>query len=161
MIEPQDDDATLPNPQRDGLGRLLPGHTLPVKHGLFSERDLANLNAEMSVFLGGSITDDGGEGEVATRRRTLHEYRARLHRRIVQLDAAIETRGLFDPRGKLRVAWLGKLESLIAAARGIDNVLGLDRRARDVGSMQDYMRGKAGPRQVGDVVQDSPVEEGE
>jgi hypothetical protein len=157
MTEAEPD--TLPNAQRDDKGRILPGHTLTVKHGLFSDRDLANLNAEVSVFLGGSITDDGGESEVATRRRTLHEYCARLHRRIVQLDAAIETRGLFDPRGKLRVAWVGKLESLIGAARGIDNVLGLDRRARDVGSMQEYMRGKAGPRQVGDVIQDTDLEE--
>jgi hypothetical protein len=64
----------------------------------------------------------------------------------VQLDAAIETRGLFDPRGKLRVAWLGKLESLIAAARGIDNLLGLDRRPRQVGTMDEYLRGEVALR---------------
>ena len=133
---------TLPNPQRDDKGRILPGHTLTVKHGLFSDRDLANLQAEVTAFLLQSITDDGGESEVAIRRHALHEYRARLHRRIVQLDAAIETRGLFDPRGKLRVAWLGKLESLIAAARGIDNALGLDRRARQVPSLAEVMNGQ-------------------
>ena len=49
MTEPQDD--TAPNPQRDDRGRILAGHTLSVKHGLFSERDLANLQAEVSAFL--------------------------------------------------------------------------------------------------------------
>jgi hypothetical protein len=111
---------------------VLPGNQIAATHGLFSERDLARLQAEVEAFLANSLTDDGGESEVPTRRRTLHEYRARVHRRIRQLDAALEVRGLFDRRGKLRVAWLQRLEALINTAKGIDSLLGLERRQRHV-----------------------------
>lgn len=107
-------------------------------HGLDAQAwpaELSALRDEVNAFLTASVADDGGESEVPTRRRSLHEYRARIHRRIVQLDAAIELRGQFDKKGKLRVAWVTKLESLISTARAIDNLLGLERRAKDVGDV--------------------------
>lgn len=139
---PQADAPIPPNTQRDDRGRLLPGNTLPVKHGLQSARDLANLDAEVSTFLAASLTDDGGETEVATRRRSLHEYRARLHRRIAQLDAALETRGLIDNRGRLRVAWLQQWAGLVATALSIDRQLGLGRRAKRVPTAAELLRGE-------------------
>jgi hypothetical protein len=78
----------------------------------------------------GAVADDGGKDEVPVRRQSLLDYRARLHRRIVQLDGALEVRGLVDRRNKLRVAWLQMLATLIASARSIDSLLGLERRQR-------------------------------
>lgn len=132
--------------QRNTLGQFQPGNLAAVSHALRSDRlppEFEHLRAEVEAFADESISDDGGVSEVATRRRTLHEYRGRIHRRILQLDAAIELRGLFDKRGKLRVAWLQRLEALIATARGIDNLLGLNRRQKAATSPLDYIEGRA------------------
>ena len=120
---------------RDARGRLLPGNLAAVTHALRTDRlppEFAQLAQEVEDYMAASITDDGGASEVPARRRSLHEYRARIHRRILQLDAALELRGLFDKRGKLRVAWLQQLQSLINAARGIDSLLGLGRHAKQI-----------------------------
>ena len=54
-------------------------------------------------------------------------------RRVLQIDAAIELRGLFDKRGKMRLAWLAQLQSLINTARSLDRAhLGLERRQKPV-----------------------------
>ena len=127
---------------RDARGRFLPGNLAAVTHALRTDRlppEFAQLAQELEDFMAASITDDGGASEVPARRRSLHEYRGRIHRRILQLDAAIELRGLFDKRGKLRVAWLQQLQSLINAAKGIDSLLGLERRQRPVTSLADLM----------------------
>ena len=58
----------------------------------------------------------------------------------MQLDAAIEVRGLFDRRGKLRVAWLQQLQSLINTAKGIDSLLSLDRREKAVPRLSNISR---------------------
>ena len=115
--------------------RCANGHTrglLAVQHALRMDSlppEFQHLQAELDDYTAASITDDGGASEVPARRRSLHEYRARLHRLVLQLDAAIELRGLFDKRGKLRVAWLQQLQSLINTAKGIDSLLGLERRS--------------------------------
>jgi hypothetical protein len=113
-------------------------------HALKSSSDrlppeFSHLAAELLEFEQASIADDGGAENVTHRRRSLHGYRARLHRRIVQLDSAIELKGLFDKRGKLRVAWLQQLQSLINGAKGLDSLLGLDRRARKVQTLEDML----------------------
>ncbi|HYN08041.1 MAG TPA: P27 family phage terminase small subunit [Vicinamibacterales bacterium] len=127
----------------DARGRFTKGNVQAVGPLLYTDRDLLQLREEVGEFLQRSIADDGGEGEVSTRRRTLHEYRARVHRRIVGLDAALEARGLFDRRGKLRVAWITKLETLISTAKGIDSLLGLDRRAKAIPNLLQYLAEKA------------------
>ena len=108
--------------------------------------DLAYLPAEIDAWMGSVLTDEGEPDDVPTRRRALLEYRGRLHRRIVQLDTALELRGLIDKRGKLRVAWLQQLASLIASAKGIDSLLGLERRARSlsVGGPASYLAARSG-----------------
>lgn len=131
-LSPSLDAISGTNAPRDRRGRLLPGAKLARTHGLYTAADLERMRGEIEIFRQASVEDDGGETEVATRRLSLHAYRARIHRRIEQLDDAIEVRGLFDNRGKLRVAWIGKLESLIGAARSIDQTLGLERRGRNV-----------------------------
>jgi hypothetical protein len=116
-----------------------------LEHALRTDRlppEFAHLADEVQQFIEPSINDDGGRENVPHRRRSLHEYRARTHRRIVQLDAAIELRGLFDKRGKLRVQWLQQLQSLIATAKSVDSLLGLERRAKPVASPLDYIAGR-------------------
>ena len=114
-----------------------PGELQAIQHGLRSERtelppEFAHLATDIDSFIAGCLVDEGDAADVPTRRRSLLNYRARLHRRILQIDAAIELRGLFDKRGKLRLAWLGQLQSLIGAARSLDQLLGLERRQKPV-----------------------------
>jgi hypothetical protein len=140
----------VPNASGRGAdGRFLPGNLAAVKHALRTDRlppEFAQLAVEVDDYMSASITDDGGASEVPARRRSLHEYRARIHRRVLQLDAAIEMRGLFDKRGKLRVAWLQQLQSLINTAKGIDSLLGLERRQKTIANMsaEDYIRAQQG-----------------
>jgi len=126
-------------------GHPRPGTQLAVMHALRTvdvPPEFVHLREEVTAFLEASLTDDGGADQTPMRRRSLHEYRARIHRRTLQLDAAIELRGLFDKRGKLRVAWLQQLQSLINTAKGIDQLLGLGRRAKRVPSLEDVLSGK-------------------
>ena len=91
-----------------------------------------------AAFLEQSLVDDGGREELSARRASQHEYRALVHRRIWQLSDALEARGLLDKRGKLRTAWLQRLESLIGLATKIDATLGLERRAKSVSNPYEY-----------------------
>lgn len=138
--------AVLPIPPgRDDKGRFLrgnqigtctsfgPGNSVAATHWLHAAdlpREFEHLRADLLEFLNGAVADDGGPSEVPTRRRSLLEYRGRIHRRIGQLDAAIELRGLFDKRGKLRAAWLQRLEGLITTAKALDSLLGLERKPK-------------------------------
>ena len=96
------------------------------------------LEEDVEALLDGSLADDGGVGEIPTRRLSQHQYRATLHRQILRLNAALDAHGMFDRRGKLRVLWLGKLESLIREARLLDQSLGLGRRPKNV-SLDEYL----------------------
>ena len=134
-----------PNPpQRDAKGKFLPGNTTSVKTGLHAKAQLPDVfrqqEAEVQEFLLNSIADDGGYDEIPTRRLSQHQYRAGLHRQILRLDAALEAHGLFDRRGKLRVAWLSKLESLMREARSFDLSLGLARRPRRVPTLSEVLQ---------------------
>jgi hypothetical protein len=135
-------------PERDGAtGRFLPGNLAAVSHALRTDRlppEFAHLAVEIEEFVSASIADEGGSENVPHRRQSLHGYRARVHRRIVQLDSAIEVRGLFDKRGKLRVAWLQQLQALINTAKGIDSLLSLDRRSKPVGGLQSAIAAHEG-----------------
>jgi hypothetical protein len=86
--------------------------------------------------MGQQIADEGGDVaavDLTARRGALVTYRGRIvHKNILKLAYALEERGLFDKRGKLRVAWLSKLESLIHTAVKLDVLLGLERRSRRV-----------------------------
>lgn len=115
------------------------GAALSARHGLFAAEAAEHLADARRAFLAESLTDDGGEGEVPTRRRALHEYRARLDGHIRQLSDALEAFGLFDRRGRLRATWLQRLEGLVDRARAIDATLGLARRSRPVESAADII----------------------
>lgn len=129
-----------PGTDRDPLtGRFAPGNAIARTHGLYASAIARALADERQAFLAASLTDDGGEAEVPTRRRSLHEYRARLHIHICALSDAIERHGLFDRRGRLRVAWLQRVEGLIATAQRIDGTLGLARRAKPVPSLAEAL----------------------
>ena len=51
---------------------------------------------------------------------------------IRKVARALEGYGLYDRRGRLRVGWITRLESLITTALSIDQTLGLERRAKNV-----------------------------
>lgn len=127
---------------RDDLGRAQPGNRLAVSHALNTVElplELQHLRAEVAAFERACLVDEGDEGDVPARRRALLAYRARVHRRVLQLDESIELRGLEDRKGRLRVSWLSKLESLINTAVRLDNLLGLERKARRVPSLQEVI----------------------
>jgi hypothetical protein len=125
---------------RDAHGRFRRGNQVAVSTAFDARQlppELTHLHAEVQQFVDGSYADQGDEPEhIPTRRKALLEYRARVHRRIVQLDSVLELRGLLDRRGRLRSAWLQRLEGLIGTARALDAQLGLERRTRHVDTFE-------------------------
>src|SRR5262245_10063192 len=78
--------------ERGSNGRFLPGNQAAVTHGLAAAElpgDLVALRAEVEAFLSATLVDEGDVADIPERRRALLEYRARLHRRVLQLDAAL------------------------------------------------------------------------
>ena len=128
---------------RDEQGRFRPDNNAAVKTGLQTKKAqlpdvFEMLEVEVQALLEGSLADDAGADDIPTRRLSQHQYRATLHRQILRLNAALDAHGMFDRRGKLRVLWLSKLESLIREARLLDQSLGLGRRPKNV-SLGDYL----------------------
>lgn len=132
-------------PERDvATGRFAPNHTASVKHGLFSARDLAGLDERIATLTAAAVADMGGEEAVPVRVRLMLETRFRLQRRLEQVDAAIEVKGITDGKGKLRAAWLQRLEGLAASIRALDAQLGLKRQAKRIGTLESHIREKYG-----------------
>ena len=133
-----------PTPRERGAdGQFLLGNRDAVTHGLYATGDVPaefkHLQAEVRQFVADALVDEGDVAQIPARRLALIEYRARLHRRIVQLDAALELRGLTDSSGKLRTAWLQMLQGLIGSAKGIDALLGLRKQAKRVPSLAEVL----------------------
>lgn len=142
MQQQESESNTGKDGQRDANGRFLPGNRVATNHGLHSSElpgDLSVLRAEVEAFLAAALVDEGDLSDLPERRKALLEYRARLHRRILQLDGALELRGLTDKRGKLRVQWLAQLSNLIAAAQRIDALLGLKKRPKRIASLAEVL----------------------
>lgn len=132
-----------PSTPRDERGRVLPGHQLPATHYLNAQRvPQVYLDAERDL-LAQSIADDGGVENIPARRLAQHEYRCSIHRKVWQLSDALDAKGLFDSRSKLRERWLARYEALVALATRIDSTLGLERRTRQVPNPADWLEGKA------------------
>ena len=132
--------GTPPGDRDPRTGRFIRGNEAAVRTGLRARPTIgAGLDDEVRKFLEDSLADDGGREQIPRRRFSQHQYRAVLHRQIGRLTAAVETHGLFDRRGKLRVAWLSKLESLMREARAFDQSLGLAHRPQPV-SLDAYVR---------------------
>ena len=103
-------------------------------------RSFEFLNAELQSFLQECIRDEGGDiSAVPRRRRSLLELRARIQRRALQLDTALEVHGLVDRRGKLRVHWLQRLEGLVNTAKALDSALGLERRREPIPTVDEFL----------------------
>ena len=131
-------------PDRDTNGRFTKGNQVALSTGFYAKTlppEYVALRDEARAFLEGALVDEGEKPEdVPVRRRSLLEYRARIHRRILQLDAALDLRGMVDKRGKLRATWLQRFESLISTAKAIDSLLGLERRAKQLpGTPAQYL----------------------
>src|SRR5687768_1696427 len=84
------DVPALPNAQRAGDGRFLPGHRINATHGLASERVPAPYVELERALLERSLVDDGGVSEIPARRLSQHEYRALVHRKVWQLSDALD-----------------------------------------------------------------------
>lgn len=124
-------------------GSLLAGNKAALSHGLRSAGlpvSLQHLRDEVAEFEHAALIDEGDGDAVTARKRSLIGYRARLHRRIVQLDDALELKGLLDGRGRLRASWLQQLQSLVTAAKAIDAMLGLERKQRRVPTLEEIIR---------------------
>ena len=140
-----DDERLAPTNRDPRTGRFVGGNRAAAKT---DGPGVPGLDADVQAFLEHSLADDGGGDQMSTRRLSQHQYRAVVHGHILQLNAALETSGLFDPHGKMRLAWLSKLESLIREARALDQSLGLARRAKTV-SLDDYVRSTYVPDDTG------------
>ena len=116
-------------PQRGPDGRFLLGNRVARTHGLTGADDPVAWPPPED-FLADAVVNDGGE-RIAIRRKSLLEYRARVHRRIIQLDEAIEARGAFDRQGRVRESWLQLFPSLIDRAQKLDQFLGVPPPAED------------------------------
>ncbi len=101
--------------------------------------DLADLREAQMRYVSDVISRKVGDGAVHINVMEKLGMGAPAETLGVRLNAALETHGLFDRRGKLRVAWLSKLESLMREARAFDQSLGLRRRPRHV-SLDEYLK---------------------
>jgi hypothetical protein len=122
-------DSTPTRPERGPDGRWLARNSGAKRHGLYGRVSDA-LIAEREDYERACLADDGGD--VPIRRASRIRYRGRLHVQIEALGNAIEAHGLFDKRGRLRIPWLQRLDSLINTAMRLDASLGDERRARDI-----------------------------
>ena len=116
------------------------GHWAALKHAQRSDRwppELEVLKEEVEDFLAQTLPDEGDD--LTVRRRSLLEYRARLHRRVIQLDSMLELKGLLDPRGHLRTHWINQLVGLVERCRSLDVTLGLARRSKRVRDLHDVL----------------------
>src|SRR5262249_51938830 len=95
----------------------------------------AEAEAEGAAFLEQDLLDAGGIDDMPIRIRAQHAYRSELHVDIRKLSIALRMYGLFDRKGRARLEWLQRLESLINTARQLDATLGLERRARRIADM--------------------------
>lgn len=131
---------------RDAAGRVMVGNRLAVTHALSAvdlPPGLQHLRDEIAEYEAACLIDEGSPDDVPARRRSLLQSRARVERRIRQLDDALELRGLTDKNDRLRVSWLQQLATLIGTAIRLDSLLGLERRAKRVPSVDDYLNGQA------------------
>jgi hypothetical protein len=144
--------------------RTLRANTLSRLHGLsamYLTPALQDIEVEGEALFKQSVVDAGGpvdatglsraeyrelvlkaNGPIDARGFTRHEYRSLLHIRIRKLALALDVHGDFDKRGRLRGAWIDRLDHLINSAVNLDKTLGLSRQAKDV-SLQDYLSKQA------------------
>jgi hypothetical protein len=115
-----------------------------LQHSMRTERwppGLEVLRDEVASFMAGCLVDEGDAADVSTRRLSLLSHRARIERRIIQLDARLEQVGLTDKRGKLRIQWITTLVSLWNTAKSLDQTLGLERKQKRVPALFEVMNG--------------------
>lgn len=127
-------------------GQFKPGHAVSVKHGLYTSSlpaEYAHLKDALDDFIAGCLVDEGDANDIPTRRKAQLEYRAMLHQHIHTLHAALIVKGYFDAKGRLRATWLQRIEGLIGAAKAIDKELGLERRAKKVPSLEEWIEAQA------------------
>lgn len=115
-----------------------PGNAAAVTHGIHARAFEAQ--AEVAGMLDRYVADEGGLSEVPARRLDLLQNRAKVQRAFDRLSDTLDRLGLFDRRGRLRVAWLQRLEGLAGMLVRHDAILGLDRRPKRIPTIADLIR---------------------
>jgi hypothetical protein len=133
------------DPHRCARGHALPGNQLHRVHGAYSFRDRgdASLPPDLRIsaddMAGRVIADKGGIENCST---LLREYIQQTRNIRVVLDLLsrdMVENGLFTQKKRVRNVFLRWLETLDRFDRFATKV-GLDREARQVPSLQDYLR---------------------
>ena len=129
---------TTSAPDRDlRTGRLLPGHHVTRKHGVRSPHVPLAFRRLQQQLVAAQIRDDGGE--VSTRRRATIENFARVQRHIEMIDAYLQRAGVVDEAGTLRREALDLLCGFVRTAQLLARVLGLDRRPKDIDTLDAFL----------------------
>lgn len=105
-----------------------PGNGRAVKHGLY----LRSAAEEIAAVLESYVVDEGGLSEVPARRLDLLRVTAKTQRHFDRLSDTLDTLGMFDKRGRLRVSWLQRIEGLANTLVRLNSTLGLTRQAKSV-----------------------------
>lgn len=125
-------------------GCIMPGNQLGLRHGLRRYQDKGTLPADVRDYIedfrAQLIADQGGEGELTAIRRGLVDKLVDLEVGVRLLLAEVVRRGIDSRPGK--AAWTQALRTIEAWHR-IGNTLGLERRAKRVPSLAEYLEAKA------------------
>ena len=125
-------------------GVFLPGNEANLRHGLRRYQDRGELSAELSAYIcefrEELIADQGGEEQLTAIRRGLVDKLVDLDVGIRLLMAEVVKRGIDSRPGK--AAWIQTLRTVEGWHR-IAKTLGLERRARPVPSLHDYLEQRA------------------
>lgn len=142
-LEVGDAPAAPSRAERNERGQFVRGNVAAVKTGRYAKGQLPEaleaLDALSRDFLEQSIEDDGGRAALSARRISQHENRAIVWLMTRRLALSFDAHGMHSRDGKLRVAWLQQLGTMLAKATEIDRLLGLDRRAKSVTDLHDYL----------------------
>jgi hypothetical protein len=139
--------------------RFKPGNRAAVQHLVYSEKlppGLEDLPAQLEAFMSAQLADEGDDPDrLSTRRRSLLSHRVFVvERNIRKLEHGLETKGLVDSKGKLRVAWLQMLATYIDKAMRLDSMLGLSRRPRRLESPMEWLERRAREASAHDDTED-------
>jgi hypothetical protein len=110
--------------------RFQKGNQHGRKHGLYATTTPQELLRRQREFEEAVLAD---EPETPSTLRRAQIANLALNQRLLwQVAAALEQRGVVDPFGKVRIAWLQRIDSLTSQCKSLSQLLGLKREARDV-----------------------------
>lgn len=133
---------------RANNGRFLPGNTLTLRHGLYSDRllDQPDVKAWHAQQVAQIEADLGGRGELTALARGLTREAARLEVLATCLGDDLLARGVLTAKGSSRAALTSYLK-ILDRLGGIAARLGLERRQKPVPALDRVVADIAARRQ--------------